>query len=416
MSNYTCTGTVSEAATPTTTSVSGYQCAGGWITPNPAEAYCIRFTGDPTQISCLHNNSVNDALWLYYGQHYVCELYYPNSMAPRSPTNPPYVTTYTTTYSCPNGYQLSGQNCTYSGTTPAIPSTSYSCPGGYTLSGYTCTSTSTTGSTAGSSGYTCPSGYTLSGSTCSETSTYQASNGSICNAGDSLSGTTCTHTVTQAATNSPTCNSGDTLSGTTCINSYTYGYGGSPYVSSYTCNAGDSLSGSTCTNQYTSNYTGTEDIYYTCPNGNWILDNPNAYNAHGCYNIFTATSQASCVNNGDVWLGGGSNNCERYTSNVENISWICNGGDAGGGSSSTCYHANVTTYAATPSYSYSCNGGDSGGGASSTCYHTTTTYYAATNNYSCPSGYTLSASTCSESTTYQATYTSTTIYYYGFSG
>jgi conjugal transfer mating pair stabilization protein TraN len=163
-------------------------------------------------------------------------------------------------------------------------------------------------------------------------------------------------------------------------------------------------------------YGGTEDIFYTCPNSTWYLNNPNAYNAHGCESFQHATSQLSCTNNGGTWLGGTGSNCELFTANIENIQWICNGSDAGGGNSSTCFHNNVTTYAATPAYSYSCNGGDSGGGSSSTCYHTITTTYAATNNYSCPSGYTLSATTCSQSSTYAATYTPATIYYYGFSG
>ena len=263
--------------------------------------------------------------------------------------------------------------------------------------------------------------------------------GYVCTTGDTLSGTTCTHTSSYAATNSPyyQCNSGDPLSGSTCTHTTTYG---ASYSSGYYyCNPGDSLSGTTCTTS--SSYAATQSVSgYSCPGSGFFF---------GVYNPSYSTTDkgsAACYTTGPTLATLGSTSdttnstCRGYGNNEESIgtwydyycgvftptytiegveystaiySYSCPSG--GTLSGSTC----VTTSTYSAYYSagyYYCNAGDSLSGT--TCY--STSYYSATYvnpNYTCPSGGTLSGTTCTTTSTYAATYQQTgTGYYYGFRG
>ena len=418
LSGTSCSGTSTIPATATSTSSGQFVCAGGWQTPNPQQGYCTRVSTYPTQQSCINNNSYASDYW--NANQGICYLYYPNTKAPQgSPcnppgttsgcTNPPWVVTTTTTYSCPNGYRLSGESCTYTGTTNATPVTTYSCPSGGTLSGSSCITTSTTSATP-TSGYTCPNGYTLSGTTCSKTTTYAANDGGTCPSGGTEGGQTCTVTSSATPPYNPTysCPSGGSLSGSTCIVGSNYA-ASEEYNGTYSCPSGGTLSGSTCT--ITTTYTGTNEPYYTCPSG-WSANNSGStYSSNGCYRILTGSSQANCTNNGGEWLGGGD--CELFTANQENNDYVCNVGDSGGGSSSTC--TNTSSYAATEGESYYCPSGGSLSG--STCYNTTT-YSATQTGFTCtgtgPGGgtYTSNGTSCYE--TYAASPNPTETYYYAF--
>jgi len=153
-------------------------------------------------------------------------------------------TCYTTKYSCPSGYTLSGQTCSRSVTT-------YSCPSGYTLSGTKCTR----------SYYTCPSGYTLSGSKCSRSVAAYS-----CPSGYTLSGTKCNRTTY-------TCPSGYTLSGTKCNKT----------VTTYSCASGYTLSGTKCSRQVKS---------YSCPSETDVKEGSGANLK--CYQLISGSVSYKC--------------------------------------------------------------------------------------------------------------------------
>ena len=121
----------------------------------------------------------------------------------------------TPTYSCPAGWTLNGSSCTQVVTTSATPN--YTCPAGQTLQGSNCIGTNQTSTPATIANYSCPTGYTLSGSTCSKVLTSAATSTLTCPAGQTLSGSSCIQTTTTPATPIYSCPSGATLSGSTCI-------------------------------------------------------------------------------------------------------------------------------------------------------------------------------------------------------
>jgi hypothetical protein len=134
-------------------------------------------------------------------------------------------------------------------------STTYSCPSGYTLSGSTCYPPMVTPSpTTATANYSCAAGQILSGTSCQAPS-YGATGNYSCSAGKTLSGTQCT-TPAVSATVSYSCPTGNTLTGTTC---YPPPLGATV---SYTCPAGNSLTGTNCQPPAT-----VATITYTCAAG-----------------------------------------------------------------------------------------------------------------------------------------------------
>ena len=275
-------------------------------------------------------------------------------------------TTTETLYSCPTNTSvvtLVGTTCTYPSSYSATGTTTYSCPSGGTLVGTTCTYPSSYAAT-GTTTYSCPSGGTLSGTTCVFPSSYAA--------------TASTSSSSYSATASYSCSVG-TLSGTRCITD--------------------------------------------C----WILnDNPGDVPTNGClYNLGDGVALLGCSCDGAII--GDPSSCTCYSGsalfglkNDGSTVPTCSG--AGGyfyagqcyqNAYSGCVNVPATVYCSnctigTPSgthcdlgpadVSYSCPSGGTLSG--STCTITTTTY-------SCPSGGTLSGTTCVFPANYSATATTT---------
>ena len=234
---------------------------------------------------------------------------------------------------------------------------------------------------ASSTGYACPSGGTLSGSTCTYTATTSTSTSYSCPSGGTLSGSTCTYTATSTT-------SGGGFSGSI----------GSAYGSGYTIYG-----------------TGTY------PSGNWwgsityALPAPSNFNA----GEFTGTLGNAWPSSGNsLYTGGGSIAGDPYLASINGVGggadtagYILLDGTTGifsgtitnitgtnslyGSGNQLCDNSGCITYTL-PTQSYSCPSGGTLSG--STCTYTATT--STSTSYSCPSGGTLSGSTC--------TYTATT--------
>lgn len=199
-------------------------------------------------------------------------------------------------------------------------------------------------------------------------------------------------------TAAPTCNSGDTQNGSTCTRTYaaTYQTGG------YSCTGSDTLSGSTCTSTQSAAYSSGSSGYYYCPSGGTLSGSTctttSSYTATGttaCPSGYSPGTPGSCYS---VANPGAGNSCPAgYTYDAD---WSERGGAC------VAYTSSTTTY--------SCPSGGTLSG--STC--TTSSSYAASYSsgssgyYYCPSGYTLSGTTCTK--TYAATQGSG--YYYCASG
>ena len=284
------------------------------------------------------------------------------------------------------------------------------CPSGYTYqSNGTCVKTYTA-----SSYYSCPSGGSLSGTTCTATSTYNASSYYSCPSGGSLSGTTCYTSSNYAASVSYSCPSGGSLSGSTCYTSSSY----TPSVS-YSCPYGGSLSGTTCSSS--SSYSATKTTTYS--NCEWDRDGGHFSSTRDNNSDAVWQRDVSCSpsNVGETRkmldCGKGKKSCyngRTYDCNDEscyspskkgwsykNATCTCSSSTSytcpSGGtlSGTTCYTS--SSYDASPSYScYS-------GGSLSGAYCVINSSYAASASYSCNSGDSRSGSTCTKSSSYNAT-------------
>jgi len=195
----------------------------------------------------------------------------------------------------------------------------------------------------------------------------------------------------------PTCNSGDTLSGTTCTHTYaaTYQSGG------YSCPSGGTLSGTTCTNTYAASYSSG---YYYCSPGS-LSGTTCSYGASTSYTCNAGGTYSSSYGMCLAWMGpaasgnvcdggssyyaGGPNGSGCYDSQWPATSNYCPSG--GSLSGSTCSYSAYYS-----SGTYYCSGGATLSGT--TC----TSTYAATqggSSYTCPSGGTLSGTTCTQTYT-----------------
>lgn len=214
----------------------------------------------------------------------------------------------------------------------------------------------------------------------------QTSTAYSCISGGSLSGSTCTIAATNytaASSTSYYCSNGS-LSGTSCnIAGYTYGATNSPYYSGYySCNSGGSLSGTTCSTQQ------FKPFYQKYTFGPY---NAGAGPAAGTYYY-------------DYMTCGNSYGPTYYESYWRNA----NGTFSGAGYGMTLPQCYTTTYNASynqtgPFNSYSCPSGGSLSG--STCTVSARTVSASsTTTYTCDAGDTRSGSTCTTpSRTYAAT-------------
>ncbi|MCW2406883.1 conjugal transfer mating pair stabilization protein TraN [Sphingobium sp. B1D7B] len=299
-------------------------------------------------------------------------------------------------YSCPSGYSLSGSTCTRS----VAATVTYSCPTSYTLSGTTCTSTVP----ATITGYTCPSGWSLSGTTCTQGQTQSATvSGYVCPADYVASGNKCLRTISQSSTPVYSCPAGWNLSGNSC--SQTGSYGASV---SYGCPDGFTLSGTTCTATIsqpgTPGYQCAGISTLTIDNGRTVCS-VNRFNVGGkCpatfvdmaflyekkiayagphpYCFYAPRQIFTCP--GGYWQDD-ARMCHASRNQGASETWSCPSG--GTLSGTTCIINNVTSATATQTcpIGYSLSG--------TTC--STTLSQDGTPKYTCPAGYSLSSSTCS---------------------
>lgn len=238
--------------------------------------------------------------------------------------------------------------------------------------------------------YSCASGWTLSGTTCSQGTTSSVAatvTGYSCPSGYTLSGSTCSLTTdaTSAATANYSCSSGWTLSGTNCTLTTT-----TAATPVYSCPSGYSLSGSTCSG--TTTYTATSSL--SC-NGYGSLQttslSPTGYMclAQTILNASYDSPYEECQNRaatmGLVLVNttvpaSGKTQCVIGPKTV----YSC---PSGGTLSGTTCTASATQAASISSYT--CSSGTVSG---SSCVSTSTA--AASVSYSCPSGQTLSGTTC----------------------
>ncbi|MBU3626002.1 hypothetical protein ICN48_07110 [Polynucleobacter sp. JS-Safj-400b-B2] len=186
------------------------------------------------------------------------------------------------TYSCPNGYTLSGQTCSIAVLSAAIPN--YYCSSGV-LSGVSCVTSSSYAATAN---WYCPSGGSLSGTTCTKAGSQPATGTNYsygppgaywdgawgvwrvsCASGaangwgtgigpDARNRSMCGY-YSRTGT-SYSCPSGGSLSGSTCYTTSAY----AASISSYSCISGGVLSGASCT--ITSSSAASISSYY-CNSG-----------------------------------------------------------------------------------------------------------------------------------------------------
>lgn len=180
----------------------------------------------------------------------------------------------TLTYSCPDGFTLSGSVC--AATTERGAEASYTCPDGGTLTGSVCATVTTM---AADIGYLCPEGFVPTASACVQTQSQPAAAAYSCPNGGILAGTDCTAVQSQPAAVRYACPAGWTLSGSQCSRAevlaaspaYTCppGYDLAetlcrqtevqPAAVQYSCPADHALNGSLCTS------TQPAVIRYTCP-------------------------------------------------------------------------------------------------------------------------------------------------------
>lgn len=246
--------------------------------------------------------------------------------------------------------------------------------------------------------YSCPTGWTAWGIECTQatTSTIAATvAGYSCPSGYTLSGSTCSKTTvtTSAATPSYSCAAGWTLSGSTC--SLTTSTAATPV---YACPAGWTLSGSTCLGSTTT----PANVTWNCKGYGALTASASSSSGYYCLKYRVT---ATAYNNGDYrgevcqvradsyglrWVGRelvGTTHIDCLIGPVPVYS--CPSGATLSGTSCT----GPTSQPATVS-GYTCSSGTLSG---SSCYSTSTV--AANVSYSCAPGRTLSGTTCSSSST-----------------
>lgn len=225
----TCSGTATQAATPTYSCPSGGTLSGSTCNTTTSQPATVSYScpsgGALSGSTCSTTTSSPASVLI------TCPVGFSLSGSTCSET---LTQGANVAYSCPAGMTLTGNQCT--GTSSQAATTSYGCPAGYTLSGTTCTGT---GTQAAGVTYACPTGWALSGTNCTLTSTLAASPAYACPAGFALVGTQCTET--QAATANYSCPTGFIVDGSTCTQTQT-----EAATASYSCPAGTTVSGANC--------------------------------------------------------------------------------------------------------------------------------------------------------------------------
>jgi hypothetical protein len=315
-----------------------------------------------------------------------------------------HVTPGSTTYTCPDGYTLSGTTCTktQSATYTSNSSTYYTCPDGYTLSGTTCSRTVT--STNYTQSCSCPSGYNDNGNNCSKTipvTTYTQS--CSCPSGYAASGSSCARTVSSsyAASKSSYWSNPTVQTSSTPLSVYNNG-SSKRVLANHVCTARG------CTYTY---YYYTLITNYSCPNGG-------SRSGATCYKSSTVYANKTCTNvpHTSYQTVTANKNCTSIpheTGSTETISatphtsgeghYSCPSGYSISGS--TCTQTiNATVH--TSDTKYTCPSGYVKDG--STCYQYTEPTTKKTYKYSCPEGYTQSGSndktTCTKKIASKTTY------------
>jgi RHS repeat-associated protein len=303
------------------------------------------------------------------------------------------------TYSCNSGQTLSGSTCS-STDTVAASVIDYTCPANTTLSGSVCVTTSTAAATPV---YSCYAGQTLAGTNCEQTLTKTAAPGSTstsCLPGYTLSGDSC---VQVAVTVNPanigySCTAGDALSGSSCIK--TTSAAASP---AYQCEAGYTLNGTSCTKTVTL----AANVAYSCypsvsfGDGGIYSQLTNYYGSTACsYSTYTNSSNYFGPSTytgetllGQTWGGYGSHYGDAVGYYTPLVTYSCPSGQTLSGS--TCSYP-VTVAATIGSYTCPANTALSG----TNCITTTSSNAAIT--YSCIGGQTLQGRSCEQSTTLTA--------------
>ena len=308
----------------------------------------------------------------------------------------------TTTYSCPDGYVLSGTSCISTVSRIEQKAGSYSCPSGYNISGdqQRCTNVinSNKKTTSGETTCKCPSGYSDNGGNGvrSYTGTYHAGqvNYSDCPAGWSTNGTRCTKPANSSKSwSNPKCdtytkqqsvyensNSKRVLSSHKCdARGCSYTYCTYTAVYNYSCSQG-SRDGSTC---YINRTQSTTQSYYTCNDGR-TQSTPtcNEYTSKNCTTTSSRT-EYSCPDN--YQLSGDNKTCSRTVKSTYTTksSYSCPVGYNISGDK--CVKVvNATPH--TTETEYSCPDGYVRQGT--TCYQYTEPTTKKTYRYDCPTGYT----------------------------
>ena len=297
-------------------------------------------------------------------------------------------------YACAAGYTLSGTTC--SKTTSAGATPNYYCTAGSTLSGSNCISVNNVSTPALVASYSCPAGATLSGANCLTTTTVAATIANYsCPAGQTLSGASCVQTIstTNPGATTYSCPAGTTRSGSDCISTKT-----SSATPHFYCPTDQTIYGEICRKTTTSTATPQKTVCGSMPfYSTWTPPNLTEVLKNVCVLNFVTYPQPGLWF--QVCAGSKPSNVSSYsifalTNYSGNCAYFvpltCPSGQTL--SDSSCISTTTTT--ATIS-SYSCPSGGTVSG--SNCVTTSTT--TATVSYSCPVGQTLSGSNCTQTTT-----------------
>ncbi len=230
------------------------------------------------------------------------------------------------------------------------------------------------------------------GSPVASIGTTNATLGYSCPSGWTLSGSTCTQsgTSTQPASVSYSCPAGWSLSGSTCSTTSS-----SPATPVYSCPAGYTLSGSTCTGP--SSYAATGS--WSCNGHGSLQPYANSPSGYKCivqslltsdYESPYAQCQSIAASMGLPLVAAPLRNNGKFMDCTMGPVTVYSCPSGGTLSGSTC---NTTVTQAASVSGYTCTSGTRSG---SSCI--TDSSQAATPTYSCPSGYTLSGTTCTTQT------------------
>ncbi len=268
----------------------------------------------------------------------------------------------------------------------ATKKVTYSCKDGYTYKNGECyrivTKTYTTDPTIGIT-YTCPSDYKLVNGKCEKTVTTE-------------------ERIAATENVSYTCPSGYTLSGTKCTKSSTTVIDATA-TTKYSCPSGYTLDGKKCKKTTTDTIDATATTTYSCPSG---------YTLSGkkCKKSSTSTIDATPTYGTKTTQE--TYSCKKEVCTTKTVR-DCSAGPCRSVPQTSCEYVTTTcTRDVTTQYitGYTCPSGYTLSGTKCSKTSTTTIDATATTKYSCPSGYTLDGKKCKKTTTSTIDATATTTY------